>query len=105
MMHEIAFTMRLKPGNEAEYLRRHDEIWPELAAALTKAGIRDYSIYLDRATGTLFAVQKRTEIHTADDLPTLPIVKRWWAYMADLMDTNPDNSPVSVPLERVFHLD
>ena len=102
-MHEIAFTMRLKPGNEAEYLRRHDEIWPELATALTEAGIRDYSIYLDRATGTLFAIQKRTDSHTADALPNLPIVKRWWAYMADLMDVNPDNSPVSIPLERVFH--
>jgi L-rhamnose mutarotase len=104
-MQEIAFTMRLKPGNEAEYLRRHDEIWPELAAALTQAGIHDYSIYLDRATGTLFAVQKRSENHTTDDLPGLPIVKRWWAYMADLMATNPDNSPVNVPLERVFHMD
>ena len=102
-MQEIAFTMRLKPGNETEYLRRHDELWPELAAALTEAGIRDYSIYLDRATGMLFAVQKRTDTHTADTLPAQPIVKRWWAYMADLMDVNPDNSPVSVSLERVFH--
>ncbi|MBO0931238.1 L-rhamnose mutarotase [Fibrella aquatilis] len=102
-MQEIAFLMRLKLGNEAEYRRRHDEIWPELAAALTEAGIRDYSIYLDRATGTLFAVQKRTDSHTADALPDHPVVKRWWAYMADLMDVNPGNSPVSVPLERVFH--
>lgn len=102
-MQEIAFTMRLKPGNEAEYRRRHDEIWPELAEALSAAGISDYSIYLDRATGTLFAIQKRTDTHTADALPELPIVKRWWVYMADLMDVNPDNSPVSIPLERVFY--
>lgn len=104
-MEEIAFMMKLKPGVTAEYQRRHDEIWPELAKALTDAGVRDYSIYLDRATGTLFAVQKRMPNHTADTLSTLPIVKRWWAYMADLMDTNPDNSPVAVPLERVFHLE
>lgn len=104
-MEEIAFTMKLKPGVAAEYQRRHDEIWPELAKALTDAGIRDYSIYLDRATGTLFAVQKRATNHTADTLPSLPIMKRWWVYMADLMDTNPDNSPVAVPLERVFHMD
>lgn len=104
-MEEIAFTMKLKPGVEAEYRRRHDEIWPELSAALVEAGIRDYSIYLDRATGTLFAVQKRLANHTADTLPILPIMKRWWAYMADLMDTNPDNSPVAVPLERVFHME
>ena len=102
-MEEIAFTMKLKPGVEAEYQRRHDEIWPELSAALTDAGIRDYSIYLDRASGTLFAFQKRTPNHTADALPTLPIMQRWWAYMADLMETNPDNSPVVVMLERVFH--
>jgi L-rhamnose mutarotase len=104
-MEEIAFTMKLKPGNEAEYKRRHDEIWPELSAALTEAGIRDYSIFLDRSSGTLFGVQKRLEGHTADLLPNLPVMKRWWAYMADLMETNPDNSPVAVRLEPVFHMD
>ncbi|GAB4018332.1 L-rhamnose mutarotase [Spirosoma koreense] len=103
-MEEIAFTMKLKPGFEAEYQRRHDEIWPELSAALTEAGIRDYSIYLDRATGTLFAVQKRITGHTASALPGQPVMKRWWAYMADLMETNPDSSPVAVPLQRVFHM-
>ena len=105
MMEEIAFTMKLKPGVETEYKRRHDEVWPELSAALTEAGIRDYSIYLDYATGTLFAVQKRLTNHTTTTLPTLPVMKRWWAYMADLMDTNPDNSPVVMPLERVFHME
>ena len=104
-MEEIAFTMQLKSGNEAEYQRRHDEIWPELSRALTDAGLSDYSIYLDRRTGVLFAVQRRTNNHTADALPDLPIVQRWWAYMADLMDTNPDNSPVVTTLERVFHHD
>ena len=104
-MEEIAFTMKLKPGVEAEYQRRHDEIWPELSQALTHAGIRDYSIFLDRSSGTLFGVQKRLPNHTADALPELPVMKRWWAYMADLMDTNPDNSPLAVRLERVFHMD
>lgn len=104
-MEEIAFTMKLKPGVEAEYQRRHDEIWPELSEALVDAGVRDYSIFLDRATGTLFAVQKRVENHTTADLPGLPVMKRWWAYMADLMETNPDNSPVAVPLARVFHME
>ena len=97
--------MQLKPGVEAEYQRRHDEIWPELSQALTEAGIREYSIFLDRVSGTLFAVQKRVDGHTADQLPSLPIMKKWWAYMADLMDTNPDNSPVAKPLERVFHME
>ncbi len=104
-MEEIAFTMQLKPGVDAEYKRRHDEIWPELSALLTGAGVRDYSIFLDRPTGRLFAVQKRVAGHTTDTLPGLDIMKRWWDYMADLMDTNPDNSPVVTPLERVFHMD
>lgn len=104
-MQQLAFTMKLKPGVEAEYQRRHDEIWPELSQTLTDAGIRDYSIFLDRASGTLFAVQNRVEGHTADQLPGLPIMKKWWDYMADLMEVNPDNSPVAKPLERVFHME
>ena len=103
-MEEIAFIMKLKPGAATEYKRRHDEIWPELSAALTKAGIRDYAIYLEPSTGTLFAVQRRLTGHTTDALPAQPLMQRWWAYMADLMETNPDSSPVVRPLERVFHL-
>lgn len=100
-----ALIMKLKPGNEAEYKRRHDELWPELADALHEAGVLDYSIFLDDATGTLFAVQKLTDDNTLDALPELPVVKKWWAYMADLMETNPDNSPLALPLREVFHLD
>ncbi|GAB3577448.1 L-rhamnose mutarotase [Hymenobacter daeguensis] len=104
-MQEVAFTMQLRPGVAGEYQRRHDAIWPELAALLHEAGIRDYSIYLDAATGRLFAVQKRLPGHTADALPATAIMQRWWAYMADLMETNPDSSPVVQPLTPVFHLD
>jgi L-rhamnose mutarotase len=102
-MEEIAFTMQLRPGVEAEYQRRHDEIWPELTQLLAAAGIRDYSIYLDRPSGKLFAVQKRLPGHMADHLPTHEVMQRWWAYMADLMETNADSSPVVQPLARVFH--
>lgn len=98
-----AFKMQLKPGFQAEYKRRHDEIWPELSAELSKAGISDYSIFLDEETLTLFAVQKLSPDHTADDLPNHPVVKKWWAFMADIMETNPDHSPVSKPLREVFH--
>jgi L-rhamnose mutarotase len=97
--------MQLKPGFEAEYRKRHDEIWPELSAALSEAGISDYSIFLDEETLTLFAVQKLADGHTADALPDHPVVKRWWAYMADLMEVNPDYSPVTRPLKEVFHAD
>lgn len=100
-----AFVMRLKPGCEAEYRRRHDELWPEMAQALADAGIHNYSIFLDPATLTLFAVQERGEGSTADALPGLAVVRRWWDHMKDIMDTNPDASPVSRDLVEVFHLD
>ena len=100
-----AFVMKLKPGFEAEYKKRHDEIWPELRAELRAAGVSDYSIFLDPRTGHLFAVQKLTETNTAADLPQTAIVKKWWAYMKDIMDSNPDNSPVALPLTEVFHMD
>ena len=95
--------MKLKSGHMAEYKKCHDDIWPELAVAIRAAGISDYSIFLDEETLTLFAVQKQSETNTASDLSMHPIVKKWWAYMADIMDTNPDNSPVCVPLKEVFH--
>jgi len=100
-----AFTMKLKKGFEAEYKKRHDEIWPELHEKLKNAGISDYSIYLDEKTGTLFAVQKLSEDNTADDLPEREIMRKWWDFMADIMDVNPDNSPVCIPLTEVFHME
>ena len=100
-----AFTMKLKKGCEEEYKRRHDEIWPDLTGELTQAGVSDYSIYLDETTMTLFAFQKLSDNNTTDDLPDNPVVKKWWAFMADIMDTNPDNSPVCIPLKEVFHID
>ncbi|WP_116130732.1 L-rhamnose mutarotase [Tropicimonas sp. IMCC34043] len=103
-MEQIAFAMQLKPGVAAEYQKRHDEIWPELVAALKDAGISDYSIFLDEATGTLFAVQRRTADNGADALPGLEVVQKWWAWNAPLMEVHPDNEPVARPLRRVFHL-
>lgn len=97
--------MKLLPGNEEEYLKRHDAIWPELSAVLKEAGISDYSIFLDQETLTLFAVQKQTEDNTAHKLPNHPVVKKWWDHMAALMETHPDQSPVSTDLKQVFHLD
>ncbi len=89
---------------EAEYRRRHDEIWPELVALLKDAGVSDYSIHLDRETDILFGVLWRTEDHGMADLPAHPVMQRWWAHMADIMATNPDDSPVVTPLVTVFHL-
>jgi L-rhamnose mutarotase len=104
-MEQIAFLMRLKPGHEPEYRRRHDEIWPELKAALTHAGIRDYSIFLDEVTLTLFAVLRLMPDNTRNSLPALPIMRRWWDFMADLMEVDQTSQPIDRALTRVFHMD
>lgn len=100
-----AFVMQLKKGCEAQYKRRHDEIWPELKALLSESGVYDYTIFLERTTGKLFAFQQVSQGGGSQSLGDNPIVQKWWAYMADLMETNPDNSPVSIPLEEMFHMD
>ncbi|MFD1943390.1 L-rhamnose mutarotase [Paradevosia shaoguanensis] len=100
----IAFRMNLNPGQAAEYRKRHDEIFPELARALKDAGVSDYSIWLDPETNHLFATLVRTDTHTMDDLPNQEVVKRWWKFMADVMETHPDNVPVQVDLVPMFHL-
>ena len=104
-MRRAAFTMKLKPGFEAEYKKRHDEIWPKLVKELEDAGVSDYSIYLDPQTLVLFAFQKLKDHDTSDELPQTAIVKKWWKFMGDLMETNPDDSPVTIPLTEVFHMD
>jgi L-rhamnose mutarotase len=101
----VAFKMKLKPGQADEYRQRHENIWPELKELLHDAGIRNYTIFLDVETDTLFAVQEVTGTEGSQFLGSHAIVRKWWSYMADIMETNPDLSPVSVPLKEVFHLD
>lgn len=104
-MEKYAFKMTLNPGMEAEYKKRHDEIWPELLALLKEAGISDYSIHLDRETNTLFGVLWRAEDHKMADLPNHPVMRKWWAHMADIMECKPDTEPVATELPSVFHMD
>ncbi len=98
------FTMRLKPGVADEYRRRHDAIWPELVEALKRAGVSEYSIFLDEKTGVLFAVQSRSMDNTVSELPGLAIMRKWWDYMADLMEVEADRSPVCGALTEVFYM-
>jgi L-rhamnose mutarotase len=105
MPQRIAFRMNLNPGQAEEYRKRHDEIWPELSQALKDAGISDYSIWLDPETNHLFATLIRSDDHTMPELPKTEINKRWWAFMADVMDYNQDGTPVQVELKQVFQLD
>jgi L-rhamnose mutarotase len=103
-MEKIAFRMRLKPGCLEDYRRRHDAIWPELVETLKAAGIRDYSIHHDPGTNALFATLWREDDHRMDALPEQDVMRRWWAMMAPLMDTNADGSPASINLPTLFHL-
>jgi L-rhamnose mutarotase len=100
----IASKMKLLKGFETEYKRRHDEIWPELKTLLKEAGIKDYSIFLDEETKDLFAYFTIEDDKKIDELPAREIMKKWWDYMKDIMETNEDNSPVSIPLKEVFYL-
>ena len=103
-MERVAFKMKLLPGFESEYRKRHDELWPELRALLKEAGVREYSIFLDMSTHELIGILKVTNRDAHEKLPDHPVMRRWWAFMKDIMVTNPDNSPVSVPLQEVFYL-
>jgi L-rhamnose mutarotase len=105
MAERTAFRMNLDPGQAAEYEKRHAEIWPDLSRALKDAGVSDYSIWLDPETNSLFATLVRSENHAMDTLREKEIVRLWWAYMADIMQTHPDNEPVQVELRRVFQLE
>ena len=103
-MTRIAFKMQLFKGYEQEYKKRHDEIWPELHGLLKESGISDYSLFLDESTNNLFGVLKAEDQKLLDNLPLHPVMQKWWKYMADIMETNPDHSPVQQPLKEVFYM-
>ncbi|MUP36652.1 L-rhamnose mutarotase [Labilibaculum euxinus] len=104
-MKRLAFKMHLNEGQKEEYKKRHNELWPELKQLLKEAGVNEYSIFIDEETNTLFAFQKLSSNGGSQDLGQTEVVKKWWEFMADIMKTNADNSPVSVPLEEVFYLE
>lgn len=104
-MQRKAFKMFLLPGFEAEYKKRHDEIWPDLAKLLKSAGIQHYSIFLDDKTLTLFAYLEAPDLTLLDSLPANPVMQKWWKYMRDIMLTNPDNSPVAIDIPSVFYFE
>ena len=103
-MQRVAFKMQLHKGSEEEYKKRHDALWPELQQLLTATGIRDYSIFLDETTNGLFGVLKVPNAAKLDELPLHPVMQKWWAFMQDIMETNADNSPVSISLKEVFYM-
>uniref|UniRef100_UPI004047A35F L-rhamnose mutarotase n=1 Tax=Yoonia sp. TaxID=2212373 RepID=UPI004047A35F len=104
MSERYAFRMRLNVGMANEYRRRHEEIWPDLMDLLRGAGVSDYAIYLDEETGYLFGTLTRTDDHCMETLADHPVMQKWWAHMADIMETMPDNAPVAVPLTSLFYM-
>ena len=103
-MQRLAFKMKLYNGFEEEYKKRHDRLWPELEELLKNTGISEYSIFLDGETNSLFGILKAEDPSALNNLPSNPVMQKWWAYMKDIMESNPDNSPVSIPLKEVFYL-
>jgi len=100
-----AFVMSVYPGQEAEYERRHRPIWPELEAVLKAHGVHNYSIFLHPETCQLFACAEVESEEQWAAIANTAECKKWWAHMKDLMPSNHDNSPVSLPLKEVFHID
>ena len=103
-MQRLSFKMKLHKGFEDEYKKRHDVIWKELKELLKQAGVKDYSIFLDEETNDLFAYLTIDDATKLDELPNEPVMKKWWSYMKDIMETNEDDSPVVIPLKEVFYL-
>lgn len=104
-MKRFGFKMKLYPGFREEYRKRHKEIWPELLTLLRSKGISNYSVFYDEETNILFGYQEQSGDKSSQDPDQPEIVYKWWKYMSDIMETNPDNSPVTVPLEQVFFME
>lgn len=103
-MQRLAFKMKLNQGQKEVYKKRHNELWPDLKRLLKDNGVSEYSIFFDEETHTLFAFQKVSGVGGSQDLNNNEIVKKWWDFMADIMEVHPDNSPISIPLEEVFYM-
>ena len=101
----FGFKMKMLPGFKEEYKKRHSQIWPELVYLLKNEGIGNYSIFIDEESNTLFAYQEQSGESSSQDLGNTEIVKRWWKFMSDVMESNPDDSPVTIPLEQVFYME
>mmetsp|Transcript_3683 Transcript_3683/g.4085 ORF Transcript_3683/g.4085 Transcript_3683/m.4085 type:complete len:110 (+) Transcript_3683:44-373(+) len=99
------FVMKVNPGSEAEYEKRHNPIWKELEDVLKAHGVYNYSIFLHPETKQLFGYVELDSIEKWETISKEPICKKWWSHMKDIMPSNPDNSPVMKPLKEVFHID
>ena len=100
-----AFTMSVHADHVDEYIKRHNPIWPELEQVLKEHGVSNYSIFHDPRSHQLFGYAEIETEAQWDAIATTPICQDWWQSMKDLMPSNPDNSPISAPLQEVFHIE
>ena len=100
-----AFVMSVNAGSESEYQRRHRPIWDDLVAVLRDHGVHNYSIFLHSETRQLFGYVEIEDEERWAAIAQTEVCQRWWKHMGDVMPSNPDNSPVSLDLNEVFHLD
>lgn len=100
-----AFLMSVYADSHEEYERRHRPIWVELTEVLKNHGVSNYSIFLEKETNQLFGYVEISSEELWTTIADTDECKRWWAFMKDIMPSNPDNSPISVELREVFHLD
>lgn len=97
--------MKLFKGYENEYKKRHSKLWPDMKKAIHDCGGRNYSIFLDKETNYLYGYIEIEDEKKWESIAETEICKKWWAYMKDIMETNKDNSPVSVDLDSMFYLE
>ena len=100
-----AFVMSVDPAKHREYEQRHNPVWPEMLAMLSRHGVRNYSIFLHRETSQLFGYAEIESEERWQAIARTPECGKWWAFMHDIMPSNPDHSPKSADLREVFHLD
>ncbi len=104
-MKRIAFVMSVNKGEEEEYEKRHNPVWPEMDAILKENGVHNYSIFLHPETNQLFAYAEIEDEEKWNSIGNTDDCRKWWAYMKDIMPSNQDNSPVSLDLREVFHME
>ena len=104
-MSRQAFVMTVNPGEEDEYQKRHQPIWPELEQVLKDHGVHNYSIFILQETRQLFAYAEIEDEARWNAIAETPVCKRWWVHMHPIMPSHPDHSPIASPLREVFHLD
>ena len=99
------FKMKLNDGMATEYKKRHNQLWPEMKDIIHNHGGKNYSIFLDEETNVLFGYIEIENEELWNQVGKTEINRKWWDFMASIMETNDDNSPVSKDLELMFHLD